>query len=278
MRIDSHQHFWKISRGDYSWMKPEMKALYRDYLPADLKPTLEAHKIDKTVVVQAAPTLAETDFLLELARKHDFIAGVVGWLDLESKDLPSLLELYSRQHKLIGIRPMLEEIPDDEWILSPKVTDSLRIIAQLDFPFDLLVHPRHLFHVAKVLDDVPGLRAVIDHIAKPEIKSQQMEPWKSLIRDLAQRKKLYCKLSGMITEADHDSWNPEQLRPYIEHVIECFGPERVMFGSDWPVCLLAGNYDQVVGVLETILGPSLDTVSAQAIYGDNAARFYKLKE
>jgi len=277
MRIDSHQHFWKLSRGDYSWMKPEMKVLHRDYLPEDLKPSLQTHKIDRTVLVQAAPTIAETDFLLELAKKQDFIAGVVGWLDLESNDLPSLLELYSRQHKLVGLRPMLESLPDDDWILNPRVLDSLRIIAQLDFPFDFLVHTRHLPHVAKVLEEVSGLRAVIDHIAKPEIKAQKLEPWKSLIRDLAQHKNLYCKLSGMITEADHDFWNPEHLRPYIEHVVECFGPERIMFGSDWPVCLLAGSYDQVVGTLETVLNPLLDEASARAVYGENAARFYKLK-
>ncbi|MEJ2008709.1 MAG: amidohydrolase family protein [Acidobacteriota bacterium] len=278
MRIDSHQHFWKISRGDYSWMKPEMKVLHRDYLPGDLKPSLESYKIDKTILVSAAPTLAETDFLLDLAKKHDFIAGVVGWLDLESKDFPSLIELYSRQHKFAGLRPMLESLPDNDWILRPPVMDSLRIIAQLDLPFDFLVYTRHLPHVAKVLEEVPGLRAVIDHIAKPEIKAQKLEPWKSLIRDVAQHKNLYCKLSGMVTEADHDSWNPEQLRPYIEHVVECFGPERVMFGSDWPVCLLAGSYDQVVGVLETVLNPVVDAASLQAVYGDNAARFYKLKD
>jgi L-fucono-1,5-lactonase len=277
MRIDSHQHFWKVSRGDYSWMKPTMKVLYRDYLPEDLKPSLETHQIDKTVLVQAAPTVAETDFLLELARKHDFIAGVVGWLDLESNDFPALLELYSRQHKFIGIRPMLEELPDDEWILRPRVLESLRIIAQLDLPFDFLVRPGHLPHVARALEVVPGLRAVIDHIAKPEIKAQKLEPWKSLIGDLAQHKNLRCKLSGMITESNHDSWKPEDLRPYIEHVIGCFGPERVMYGSDWPVCLLAGSYDSVIGALETVLDLRLEKASLQAVYGDNAARFYKLK-
>ncbi len=254
-----------------------MTALYRDYLPADLRPSLERHQIDKTVLVQAAPTVAETDFLLELAKKNDFIAGVVGWLDLENRDFPSRLESYSRQHKFIGLRPMLEELPDDDWILRPRVTDALRMIARMDFPFDFLVHPRHLPHVAKVLEDVPGLRAVIDHIAKPEIKAHKLEPWKSLIQDLAQHKNLYCKLSGMITEASHDSWELEDLRPYIEHVIECFGPDRVMYGSDWPVCLLAGSYDRVIGALEAVISPRLDTASAEAVFGDNAARFYRLK-
>jgi L-fucono-1,5-lactonase len=277
MRIDSHQHFWKVSRGDYSWMKPAMQVLYRDYLPEELKPSLENHQINKTVLVQAAPTVAETDFLLEIARKHEFIAGVVGWLDLESNDFPALFELYSRQHKFVGIRPMLEDLPDDDWILRPQVMDSLRIIAQLDFPFDFLVRPRHLPYVAKALEEVSGLRAVIDHIAKPEIKAQKMEPWKSLIRDLAQHNNLFCKVSGMVTEADRDSWNPEHLRPYVDHVLECFGPDRLMYGSDWPVCLLAGSYDRVIDALKTVLDPPLDEAATQAVYGGNAARFYKLK-
>ncbi len=277
MRIDSHQHFWKASRGDYPWMKPELTVLYRDYYPEDLKPSLEKHQIDKTVLVQAAPTMAETDFLLEIAEKHDFIAGVVGWLDLESRDFPAMLELYSRRHKLVGIRPMLEDLPDDDWILRPRVLDSLRIVAQLDFPFDFLVHTRHLPHVVKALEEIPGLRAVIDHIAKPEIKAQKMEPWKALIREVAAHQNVHCKFSGMITEADHASWTPDHLRPYIEHVIECFGFERLMYGSDWPVCLLAGSYDRVIGAVETILEPRLDKTSAQGLFGGNAARFYKLK-
>lgn len=277
MRIDGHQHFWKVSRGDYSWMRPEMKVLYRDYLPEDLKPSLETHKIDRTVLVQAAPTTAETDFLLELADEHDFIAGVVGWLDLESDEFPAMFEKYSRQGKFIGLRSMLEELPSDDWILRPRVMESLRIIAQLDFPFDFLVRPRHLPHVAKALEEAPRLRAVIDHIAKPEIRMQKLEPWKSMVRELAQHKNLYCKVSGMVTEADHASWTTEHLRPYVEHVTECFGAERLIYGSDWPVCLLAGSYDRVIGALDSILNPRLDAASLQAIYGNNAARFYKLK-
>jgi L-fuconolactonase len=277
MRIDSHQHFWKVSRGDYSWMKPEMKILYRDYMPEDLKPSLVRHKIDKTVLVQAAPTVAETDFLLGIAEVHDFVAGVVGWLDLESEDFPSLFERHRRNRKFVGIRPMLEELPADDWILRPPVLESLRAIAEADFPFEFLVKPRHLPYVAKALERVPGLRAVIDHIAKPEISTQKLDPWKSMIRDLARNENLYCKLSGMVTEAGHDSWKPEHLRPYIEHVVECFGPDRVMYGSDWPVCLLAGSYDQVIGALESIINLRLDAASLEAVYGGNAARFYKLK-
>ena len=258
-------------------MKPEMKVLYRDYMPQDLEPSLKRHKIDKTVLVQAAPTVAETDFLLEIAETYDFVAGVVGWLDFESEDFQSLFERYRRNRKFIGIRPMLEELADDDWILRPQVLEPLQLIAEADFPFDFLVKPRHLSYVAKALEAVPGLRAVIDHIAKPEIRAQEFEPWKSMIRELAQHKNLYCKLSGMVTEARHDLWKPEDLRPYIEHVVECFGPDRVMYGSDWPVCLLAGSYDQVIGVLESILNPRLDNASLEAIYGDNAARFYKLK-
>jgi L-fucono-1,5-lactonase len=276
MRIDSHQHFWKLSRGDYSWMTPEMEVLHRDYLPADLKPSMERHQIEKTVLVQAAPTVAETEFILGLAQKHDFIAGVVGWLDMEDKNFPVLFERYSHKQKLIGMRPMLESLPEDDWILHPRVLDSLRIVAQFDFPFDFLVQPRHLLHVVKALEKVPGLRAVVDHIAKPEIKSKKMEPWKTLLREVAAHRNVYCKLSGMITETGRNSWTSDVLRPYIEHVIECFGIDRVMYGSDWPVCLLAGSYDQVISALEIVLKPRLDTPSGQAVFGGNAARFYKL--
>jgi L-fuconolactonase len=276
VRIDSHQHFWKVSRGDYPWMMPDVPVLYRDYGPEDLKPCLARQQIDRTILVQAAPTVAETDFLLELAQRESFVAGVVGWLDMESEDFAGQFAAYRRQPKFIGIRPMLQDLPEDDYILKPQVMESLELIARADFPFDFLTYSRQLPYVLRALERTPGLRGVIDHISKPEIKAQKLQPWKSLIREVAQHSNLYCKLSGMITEADHQHWAPDHLRPYVDHVIECFGPKRVMFGSDWPVCLRAGSYDQVVDALDSVLNPSWDQTLRAAVFGSNAARFYKV--
>jgi L-fuconolactonase len=276
MRVDSHQHFWKASRGDYYWMTPEVPILQRDYYPENLKPSLAKHHIDKTILVQAAPTVEETDFLLGLAQRHDFVAGVVGWLDLEGKDFAKQFAAYRQKPKFIGIRPMLQDLSEDDYILKPAVLESLQLTARAGFPFDFLTYTRHLPYVLRALDKAPNLRAVVDHISKPEIREQKMEPWKSLVRELAQNPNVYCKLSGMITEADHAKWKPDHLRPYVDHVVECFGFERVMFGSDWPVCLLAGSYDQVIETLRTLLDPVLDEVYEAAVFGGNAARFYKV--
>ena len=276
MRIDSHQHFWKASRGDYHWMSPAVPVLCRDYLPPDLQPLLKKNKIDKTILVQAAQTKAETDFLLDLAGQYDFIAGVIGWLDMESTDFPRELELYSKIPKFLGIRPMLQDLPNDDWILRPRVIEALKIIAERDMPFEFLTYTRHLPHVLTVLEAVPGLRAVVDHVSKPEIKNRKLDPWRSLMARVAEHHNVYCKLSGMITEADFKTWTPDDLRPYVEHVLGTFGVERVMFGSDWPVCLLAGSYDQVAAALQAVVKPHLDKQDEIAVFGGNAARFYKL--
>jgi L-fuconolactonase len=276
MRIDSHQHFWKAARGDYHWMSPAVPVLCRNYLPEDLRPWLVKNRIDKTILVQAAQTKAETDFLLDLAQKHEFVAGVIGWLDLDSPNFAGDLESYSRKPKFLGLRPMLQDLAEDDWILRPRVMDSLKLIAQRDLPFEFLTYSRHLPHILKVLDAVPGLRAVVDHVSKPEIKNRKLDPWRPLMSEVAQHPNVHCKLSGMITEADHKTWSTEDLRPYIEHVVECFGLERVMFGSDWPVCLLAGSYDQVINALWAVLKPQLNDRREADIFGGNAARFYKL--
>lgn len=276
MTIDSHQHFWKAARGDYHWMGPAVPILCRDYLPEDLQPLLAKNKIDKTILVQAAQTVAETDFLLDLAARHDFIAGVIGWLDLDSPNFAQELELYAKKPKFLGIRPMLQDIPEDDWILRPRVVDSLKLITRRDLPFEFLTYTRHLPHVLTVLKTVPRLRAVVDHVSKPEIKNRKLDPWRSLMAEVAKHPNVYCKLSGMITEANHQSWTPEDLRPYVEHVLECFGPDRVMFGSDWPVCLLAGSYDQALGALQAILKSHLNEQQKAAVFGGNARRFYKL--
>lgn len=277
MRVDSHQHFWQVSRGDYYWMSPAVPVLYRDYYPEDLKPHLTSNNIDKTILVQAAPTVSETDFLLGLAHHHDFVGGVVGWLDMEGTDFPDQLAKYCGKRKFIGLRPMLQDLAEDDYILKPAVVRSLKLVAERGLTFDFLTYVRHLPYVLRVLDKVPNVRAVIDHISKPEIRAQKMEPWKSLLGEVARHENVYCKLSGMITEADHTAWTPEHIRPYVEHVMECFGAERVLFGSDWPVCLQAGTYDQVIEVVSTILAPVLDKAREGKVFGSNAARFYGIR-
>jgi L-fuconolactonase len=275
VRIDSHQHFWRASRGDYHWMSESVPVLCRDYMPEDLELILARHRIDSTVLVQAAQTVAETDFLLELAAQHEWIAGIVGWLDMESPEFARQFTHYRRNPKFIGLRPMLQDIPDAEWILRPQVLRSLQIVADDDFPFEFLTYTRHLPHVLKALDQVPLRRAVVDHISKPEIARRVMDPWRSLMAELAGRG-LFCKLSGMVTEDDHAHWSAQSLQPYIQHAVESFGWDRVMFGSDWPVCLLAGSYDDTVSALKTALGSQMDDDSERKLFGENAARFYKL--
>ncbi len=276
MRIDGHQHFWKADRGDYHWMSPGVPVLCRDYLPSDLLSHLVKHGITRTILVQAAQTVAETDYLLALAAQNSFIAGVVGWLDMDSVDFPRQFELYRKNPSFIGLRPMLQDIPDPAWILRPQVLKSLQLVADADFPFEFLTYTRHLRYVLQALKSVSSLRAVIDHISKPEIKERKLEPWKQLMAQAAQHRNLYCKLSGMITEADHAQWASEDLRPYIEHAVDCFGWDRIIFGSDWPVCLLAGTYDQVIEALMEVLRSRMDATSEGKLFGENAAHFYKL--
>jgi L-fuconolactonase len=273
MLVDGHQHFWQWSKGWFS--RPEV-LLSRDYLPKDLGPILNAHGIHKTVVVQTSPTTSETDFLLELAETSDFIGGVVGWLDLESPQFPVELERYRRKPHFVGVRPMLESLPDD-WIRRPRVLDSLSLIAHNGVAFDFLAHTRHLPNIQKVLDRIPTLRAVVDHVAKPEIKVGRMHPWQELIREVALHQNVYCKLSGMVTEADNTSWDVEQLRPYADHVMEEFGTQRLMFGSDWPVCLLAASYEKVLSTTRSLVASRLGTAAEDSVFGGNAARFYHLQ-
>ena len=275
MRIDAHQHFWRASRGDYHWMSDQVPVLCRDYLPEDLQPILSRHAIDRTILVQAAQTVAETDFLLDLAAQHDFIAGVVGWLDMDSPQFQPQFAHYRRNPKFLGLRPMLQDIPELDWILRPQVLRSLQIVADADFPFEFLTYTQHLPFVLQALDEVLLHRAVIDHISKPEIAKGILDPWRSLMAQLADRG-LYCKLSGMVTEADHQHWSAETLRPYIQHAVDCFGWDRVLFGSDWPVCLLAGSYDDVVDALKTVLAGQMDAAAERRLFGENAHKFYKL--
>lgn len=275
--VDAHHHFWRVDRGDYHWMSPGMGLpLHRDYLPQDLVPLLRKAGVDKTVVVQAAQTEDETAFLLALAGETDFVAGVVGWLDMEDPAFAAKLDTLIANPKFVGLRPMLQDLADDAYILRPAVVSSLRVIAERGVAFDVLTYPSHLGNVAKALEAVPGLRAVIDHISKPSIASGAFNGWAGDLQRIAAFPNVFCKLSGMITEADHDSWRPCDLKPYVDQALLSFGADRLMFGSDWPVCLLAGSYAEALNALRTVLDPQLSKDQQAAVYGLNAIRFYQL--
>lgn len=275
MIVDAHHHLWRISRGDYHWMTPGLLA--RDYLIEDLLPNLRKASVARTVLVQAAQTEAETDFLLDLASRADFIAGVTGWLDLAEPTFPERLAHYRLNPKFVAVRPMLQELRDDAWIVQPVVLKNLRHLADLRFPFEFLTFPRHLPHVVRALEETPGLHAVIDHLSKPPIASGELEPWASLISDVAEFPDIHCKLSGMVTEADHARWSPDSLAPYVNHVVEAFGVDRLLFGSDWPVCRLAAEYGEVVNALRTVLSASLGPQEITKVFRSNAERFYGLE-
>jgi L-fuconolactonase len=276
VKVDAHQHYWKVDRGDYGWLTPETGVLYRDFLPADMKPLLAECGIDRTIVVQAAPTIDETEFLLTLCEEEQTLAGVVGWMDLEADDFAAQFLRLRRNPYFVGLRPMLQDLDDDAYIVRPKVIESLRLLASHQFPLDLLVYPRHLPYVLRLIDQLPELRAVIDHVAKPSIADAVLEPWRGLMKDIAAHPTVYCKLSGMVTEADHRRWKPEHFTPYVHHVLECFGISRVMFGSDWPVCLLAAEYGDVYRLLQEVLPSGLSEEDLDKLFGGNALEFYRL--
>ncbi|MHC5655279.1 amidohydrolase family protein [Stappia sp. ICDLI1TA098] len=276
--VDAHHHFWRVARGDYHWMSPEMGApLYRDYGPADLEPLLRRAGVDATVVVQAAASEAETLYLLDLAEATDFVAGVVGWLDMEDPRFAERLEAFRTHAKFVGIRPMLQDLEDDAYILRPAVLDSLAVLAQSNIAFDILTYPRHLPHVATALEQVPGLRAVVDHLSKPDIAGGGIGGWARDIARIADFPNVHCKLSGMITEADAGAWRPRDLEPFVDHVLAVFGPERLLYGSDWPVCLLAGSYAEAMNALRGVLCGKLPAAALADVFGRNAVRFYGLE-
>ncbi|BDA86996.1 hydrolase [Aureimonas sp. SA4125] len=277
MTVDSHQHFWKIDRGDYGWMGPHVAPLLRDFLPDELRPLMARAGIDRTVVVQAAETEAETEFLLALAAETDFIAGVVGWLDMDDAAFPERLGHFRQNPWFVGLRPMLQDLDDDAWILRPRVLQSLAAVAEAGLAFDILTFPRHLPHVVEALEATPGLRAVVDHISKPAIAAGTLDPWREHIAAVAAFPNVSCKVSGMVTEARAD-WALADLEPFVDHVAAVFGADRLMFGSDWPVSTLAATYGDVSNAARALLGRHFGPDGMAAIFGANAVRFYGLGE
>jgi L-fuconolactonase len=281
LRIDSHQHFWDPARGDYGWLDAlegeAAEKLRRPVLPEELAPILRQHRIDRTVLVQAAPSEAEGEFLLSLAERHAFVAGVVVWQDMEATDFEGNLKKLRDRPGFVGIRPMIQDLPDPGWMLRPGVQRAFSVLEATGVCFDFLIRAPQLEATLEVLARFPHLRAVIDHIAKPDIKAAEFHPYAELLARVAEHDNVHCKLSGMITEAALRTWTASDLAPYIRHAYACFGARRLMFGSDWPVCTLAGSYSSVLHALEANLTPlGLDSASMDRIFGGTAAEFYRL--
>ncbi len=274
-RIDAHQHFWSLERGDYGWLTPDKEPIYRDFLPADLKPLLAAAGIDGTILVQAAPTVAETEFMLGLAYEEPFIRGVVGWVDFEDPLAPDEIARLSRQSALVGLRPMIQGIADDNWMLGKGLVTTFGALIDADLTFDALTLPRHLPALRELLARHPNMRTVIDHGSKPMIRDGIMNGWDEDMAALASETSAFCKLSGLVTEARAD-WTANDLRPYVDHLLDTFGPDRLVWGSDWPVCTLASSYGRWMEVTGELLS-GLTEDQTSAILGGNAARAYRMR-
>jgi len=275
VRIDSHQHFWKYDPSEYGWIDDRMAVLKRDFLPEQLRPELEQAGFDACVAVQARQTLEETRWLLELADRHAFIAGVVGWVDLSVDDVAGQLERFAGKRKLVGIRHIVQGEPDDRFLLRPDFCRGIEVLQTRSLAYDILIYPRHLKIATEFARRFPGMRLVLDHLAKPDLKGGDTSAWARELRALAALPHVSCKLSGLVTEADWQRWTPEQIRPCLEVAYECFGPERLMIGSDWPVCTLAADYARTMGVVLDFLERRAPA-EREGILGGNAARFWKL--
>lgn len=273
-KIDAHHHLWKYGP-DYGWISDAMSVIKRDFLPPDLKKEIDAAGIDGVVSVQARQTLEETRWLLELASQNHFMKGVVGWVPLADPHVSDVLARFSGQPKLKGVRHVVQDEPDDKFILGADFNRGVKALERTGLVYDVLIFERHLPYAIQFVDRHPRQVFVLDHIAKPKIKERVISPWRENMKELAKRPHVYCKLSGMVTEADHAGWTETDLKPYIETALEAFGPKRLMFGSDWPVCLLASSYKRWVDVV-TKATAALTQSEKDRFWGGTAAEAYKL--
>ncbi len=272
-RIDAHQHFWTTSRDDYGWLTSDLGPIYRDFLPHDLAPLIERANIDKTILVQAAQSEAETLFLLDIAAKTDFVAGVVGWVDLEAANAADRVADMAKSG-VIGLRPMVQDIEDTQWLLHPALRAGIEAMIAHDLRFDALIQPRHLSVVRQFALQYSDLKIIIDHGAKPEIAAGSIEPWASDMSVLARDTNVYCKLSGLVTEAGTD-WAASDIAPFAEILIDAFGPQRLVWGSDWPVLNLASDYATWEAISAAFLA-KLTPQEIARVMGENAEQFYGL--
>lgn len=274
MIIDSHQHFWHYQPYRDSWITEDMSAIRRDFLPDDLAAHLKAHKINGCVAVQADQSEKETGFLIKCAQANSFIKGVVGWTDFRSPGLQARLEYYYQFSEVKGFRHIVQAEPED-FLLQKQFCNGISLLQQYDFTYDILVHPWQLPAVLKFVKMFPNQNFVIDHMAKPLIKDQKIKPWKQLLMEIAMHEHVFCKVSGLVTEADWKKWKVSDFTPYLETALEAFGPTRLMYGSDWPVCLLAADYEQQWLIIQPFTD-RLTPTEKKAILGENARRFYHL--
>jgi L-fuconolactonase len=275
VRIDSHHHLWKYSAEEYGWIDDAMDVLKRDFLPHDLIATMREAGIDGTVAVQARQTVEETRWLLDLADGCNAIRGVVGWAPIAESDLESVLEELRSHKKLCGLRHVLQAEPDESYMLRPEFDAGIRMLRQYGLVYDILIYERQLPQATELVSRHPEQVFVLDHIAKPLIRDGVVKPWAERIREMAKRENVWCKVSGLVTEADWAAWTPELLKPYLDAVVEAFGPQRLMAGSDWPVCLVASGYGRWFEVLNEYFA-GFSAAEREAIFGETAVQVYKL--
>ena len=275
VRIDSHQHFWKFDPVRDSWINDEMKVIQKDFLPEDLEPILKQNGFDGCVAVQSDQSEAENHFHFTKAEEFDFIKGIVGWVDLQAKMVEERLQYYTQFKKIKGFRHVLQGEPQRDLMLQPAFMNGISLLQKYTFTYDILIFKDQLQYLPKFVSAFPDQRFVIDHIAKPGIKDGEIEEWRDDIKEVAQFENVYCKISGMVTEADWKNWKNEQFKPYIDTVVEAFGVDRIMFGSDWPVCLVAASYSQMLGIVEDYFA-SFSKDEQEKFFGVNAMKFYNL--
>ena len=275
MKIDAHHHFWKYSPDEYGWINDDMQVIRRDFLPADLRQEIDAVGVDGVVSVQARQTLGETEVLLDWAGQYDFIKGVVGWVPLVSPTVRADIERFAGRKELKGMRHVLQDEPDERYILRDDFNRGVALLKDFSLVYDILIFERHLPRTLQFVDRHPDQVFVLDHVAKPRIKDAYLSPWQTYIVQLAHRPNIYCKVSGMVTEADHAAWTEEQLTPYLDTVFSAFGPKRLMFGSDWPVCLLAARYERWFRLVEGYVA-HLSGAEQERFWSGTAIEAYRL--
>jgi L-fuconolactonase len=273
MIVDAHQHFWHYNPREYDWIDERMHALKRDFMPDDLLPHMEQAGVDATIAVQTRQTTEETDWLLRLAGAHPFIAGVVGWIDLRADDVEASVAQLRDQPRLAGIRHIVQSEPDDRFLLDPAFGRGIAALGRAGLPYDVLIYPRHLPVAAEFVSRFPAQTFVLDHLAKPEIRTGAIDDWTRDLRRLAGAPNVWCKLSGLVTEADWQAWTPEQIHPYLDVAFDCFGAERLIAGSDWPVCTVAADYSRTMAVVRDYLG-AFTSREREAVLGGNARSVY----
>ena len=275
MIIDAHQHFWNYEPVKHNWIEDNMSAIRKDFTPSDLKKVLIENGVDGCVAVQADQSLKETNFLLDLASKNDFVKGVVGWIDLRADNIKGVLQEYCQHEKLKGFRHIVQNEADHNFLLRPNFLRGISNLKEYKYVYDILIFPYQLGATLEFVKKFPNQKFIIDHIAKPYIKDGFYEGWATLMTAIAKHDNVYCKMSGMITEANFSSWTPEQIHPYMDLVMNVFGSERVLFGSNWPVCLVAGNYTKVKELITDFIA-KLSANEQADIMGINAQKFYNL--